>query len=96
MSEQAVQTLIAIAEPFHGMFKDLVEGQRSSTGILLPGMNAREDDGEADFGEASELFSRDLGVVVGNPNVILESFASGAGPGTGEERLVVDEEKRIL
>ncbi len=98
MSERAVQTLIAIAEPFPGMFKDLVGRQRSSTGILLPGMDAREDDSEADFGEASELFPHDLGVAVGNPNDVishLESFTADAGPGTGE-RLVADEERRIL
>lgn len=83
MSKRAAQTLIAIAEPFHGMFKDLVEGQRSSVGILLPGMNTRvayEDDGEADFGEASEPFAHDLDVAVWSPN---------------DEGLVADEERRF-
>jgi hypothetical protein len=99
MSERAVQTLIAVAEP---MFKDLVERQRRPIGIRLPGMNARvarpEDDGGADFDETSELFPHDLDGAVGNPNDVishLESFTSDAGPGTGE-RLVADEERRFL
>lgn len=99
MSERAVETLIAIAEP---MFKDLIERHRRPTGVL-PGANVRlgrrEDDGEADFGEASELFRHDLDGAAGSPNDVLSHFESfvpeAAGPGTGE-RLVADEERRSL
>ena len=65
-------------------------------------MNARvthsEDDGEADFGEASELFPHDLDGGVGNTNDVishLKSFASDARPGTGEW-FVTDDERRFL
>ncbi|KAH9065257.1 acetyl-CoA synthetase-like protein [Lactarius vividus] len=102
MSERAVQTLIAIAEPFPGMFKDLAERQRGSTGVLFPGTDAsiaREDGREADFGEASELFSLDSDVAIGNPSDVitshLESFTPDARPGTGET-LFADEERRIF
>ncbi|KAI9443381.1 acetyl-CoA synthetase-like protein [Lactarius indigo] len=101
MSERAVQTLIAIAEPFPGMFKDLAERQRGSAGILFPGANVRvahEDGGKADFSEASELFPLDLGVAVGNSDDMinhLESFTPDARPGTGET-LFAGEERRIF
>ncbi|KAH9080347.1 hypothetical protein EDB83DRAFT_971240 [Lactarius deliciosus] len=102
MSERVVQTLIAIAEPFPGMFKDLAERQRGSAGILFPGTNARvarEDGSEADFGETSELFPLDSDVPVGTPNDAitshLESFNPDARPGTGET-LFADEEGRIF
>lgn len=97
-SERAVQALIAIAEPFPGMFRDLVERQRSSTGMLLPGMHARgasEDDWEADFGEANELLLRDSAVGVGNPDDVLSHLASltpDGGPGASES-LVANQEK---
>lgn len=100
-SERAVQALIAIAEPFLGMSRDLVERQRSSAGILLPSMHARgagEDDWEADFGEASELPLRELGVGVGNPNDVfshLESLTPDGGPGTGE-RLLANQDRTFL
>lgn len=93
MSERAVQILTAIAEPFHGMFKDLVERRRNPTGILRPGLNARvarrKGDSEVDFSETSELFSHNLDGAVGDPNDVislLESFTSDAGTGTGEGR----------
>ncbi|KAH9002766.1 acetyl-CoA synthetase-like protein [Lactarius hatsudake] len=102
MSERVVQTLIAMAEPFPGMFKDLTERQRGSAGILLPGTNARvahEDGSEADFGETSELFPLDSGVALGNPDDAitshLESFTPDARPGTGETPFA-DEERRIF
>ncbi|KAF8271925.1 hypothetical protein EI94DRAFT_445287 [Lactarius quietus] len=87
MSERAAQTLIAIAEPFRGMFRDLVERRRRSKGMRFPGINTRgagEADWESDFGEESELFLHDLAVAVGNPNGLVsqsETFTPGAGPG---------------
>jgi hypothetical protein len=98
MSERAVQTLIAIAEPLQGMFRDLVERRRSSTGI--PGMNTRgtsEADSEADFGEESALFLHDLAVAVENPDDLLshsESFTPGSGPGIRQG--VVENQDRIF
>ena len=100
-SEQAEQALIAIAEPFHGMLRDLVERQPSSTGMLLPGMHthgAGEDDWEADFGEASEPLLREVAVGVGNPEDVfsyLESLAPDGGPGAGE-RLLANQDRTFL
>jgi hypothetical protein len=74
------------------MFGDLVERRRSSTGMLLPGMNARgtgEVDWEADSGKASELLLHDLAVAVRNPDDVLdhsETFTPGAGPGTKQDK----------
>lgn len=101
MSERAVQTLIAIAEPLHGMFRNLVERRRSATGTLLPGVNTRgagEANSEADFGEESELFRHDLAVRVGNPEDLLshsESFTPGSAPGT-RKGLVGNQDRRPL
>ena len=97
ISERAVQTLIAIAEPFQGMFRDLVEHRRSSKGTLLPGVNTRCA-GEADLGEGSEMFHHDLGITVGNPDDLLshsESFTPGSGPGI-RQGLVENQDRRLL
>jgi hypothetical protein len=101
MSERAVQTLIAIAEPLHGIFRDLIERRRSSTGMQLPGMNTRgtgEADSEAESGEESELFLHGLEVTVGNPDDMLshsESFTPDAGLGA-IKRLVENQDRRFL
>ncbi len=99
MSERAVQTLIAITEPFPKMFKHLVE-QRGTTDVLLPDMDARgafEFSGEADSSETSELFPRDLGVASGKPNDVISShsefFTLDTRPETGEW-FVADEKRR--
>jgi hypothetical protein len=97
MSERAVQTLIAIAEPFHGMFRDLVERRRSSTGLLVSGTNTRSA-GEADFGEESGLFLHDLALALENPDDVLshsESFIPGSGPGI-RQRPVENQDRRFL
>lgn len=83
ISERAVQTLIAIAEPFHGMFRDLVEPRRSSKGRLPPDVNTRGA-GEADLCEENEMFHHDLAITVGNPDDLLshsDRFTPGSGPG---------------
>ena len=88
-SGRAIETLIAVTEPFRGM---LVERRRSSTGMLLPGMNTRgtgEVDWEADSGKASELLLHDLAVAVRNPDDVLDhsaTFTPGAGPGTEQDK----------
>lgn len=80
MSETAVS---AIVQPFPGSLGGLLKSVPGSSGILLPGMEARlvRDDGsDAGYNEVGELWLRGQNIVIGywnNPNATQAAFVDG-------------------
>ncbi|KAJ7182347.1 hypothetical protein C8R43DRAFT_869121 [Mycena crocata] len=90
-------TISVLARPFEGML-NMGPPPRDTTGILIPGMEARivRDDGSGvDCGEAGELLLRGPNVMQGywnNPQGTADAFAYGPGWLRTGDRFRVDEQ----